>query len=306
MAVMLGLTAALAGTHGAGAQQIIRLGGGNATGDSPHTRASLIARTEAAQRGGGVEIALRLQLDPEWHVYWTNPGDSGLPPKLKWTLPDGVSVSDIDWPAPHYKKDDHGLITYLYEGDVVLPVTLNLTEDFDGDQVNLVVDASWLVCREACLSGKAELTLNLPVVDADPAPNPATEDLFAAAGLRSPQNDGPDAVRRLNDRPGRFGLAIHAGLLGAFEGGEVTARVMPVTPGLVDESASHAAAWSRNGTLHVTAPRADDAPAPADARGFVELHGHGETLIFRFGPPDPLTLSVPSVPTAPAAPAVSP
>ena len=302
IAAALGVAVCLTGTPGAGAQQIIRLGGGGAgaqaSGDSPHTRASLVARADAAPRGGVVEIGLRLQLDPEWHVYWLNPGDAGLPPKLKWTLPDGVSVSDIDWPAPHYHRDDHGLITYLYEGDVVLPLTLTVDENFLSDRVNLVADVSWLVCREACLSGKAKLTLDLPVVDrganAGPAADrakpsgpskPAIENLFAAADARSPQYLGPEAVRRLNEVPGRFGFAIEADLVNALEMGEVTARIMPVESGLLDEAAPHSAVWSEDGALHVTAPRADETPAPADARGFIELHGGEQTLIFRFGPP---------------------
>ena len=286
--ISLILVIAMLGATGASAQ-IPRLGmAGGPLGSqaTPHTEPSLIARTTGVQRGGEVEVALRLKLDPEWHVYWANPGDAGLPPKLKWTLPAGVSVSDIDWPAPHYKLDENGLITYLYEGDVVLPLTLAVDEDFGGEAVGLVVDASWLVCREACLPGKARLTLNLPVVDTTPTPNAATADLFAAADLRSPLNDGPDAVRRLEEVPGRLGFAIPAGLLGGLEGAEVTARIMPVDPGLVDEAAPHAAAWSRDGTLHVTAPRADDDPAPAEARGFIELHGNDQTLIFRFGPDD--------------------
>ena len=297
IAVALGLTAVcLTGTPGAGAQQIIRLGGGGAGASDGRQPAhpGLADRPDGCRPPGGVvEIGLRLQLDPEWHVYWLNPGDAGLPPKLKWTLPDGVSVSDIDWPAPHYHKGDHGLITYLYEGDVVLPLTLTVDENFVGDRVNLVADVSWLVCREACLSGKAKLTLDLPVVDRGAngnrprtGPNPAIEDLFAAADARSPEYLGPEAVRRLNEVPGRFGFAIQADLVSALETGEVTARIMPVESGLVDEAAPHSAVWSEDGALHVTAPRVDDTPAPADARGFIELHGRDQTLIFRFGPPD--------------------
>lgn len=280
-------TSATSASWQASAQPVIRLGGasgGFGTADAPHTRPSLISRTDAAQRGGAVEFALRLQLDPEWHVYWVNPGDAGLPPKLRWTLPEGVAVSEIDWPVPRYQKDDHGLVTYLYEGDVVLPLTLTLDNGFAGDRVEVVADATWLVCREACLPGRARLTLDLPVVDSTPVEAEANAGLFAAADARRPVSGGTDTVRRVDDPPGRFSLDIHASHLGVLGGGEVAARIMPVDPGLVDESARHPASWSVDGILRITAPRADAAAAPPNARGFVELRRGEHTQLFRFGP----------------------
>ena len=266
-------------------QPVVRLGGFSSA-DTPHTRPSLIARTEGVQRGGSVDIALRLQLDPGWHVYWENPGDAGLEPRLKWTLPAGASVSNIDWPAPHYVKDKHGLVTYLYEGDVVLPLTLTLDEGFAGDRVAVVADTSWLVCREACLPGKAQLTLDLPVVDDAPAQaDGAVAAAFASLEARRPVAGGPDAVRRVDHVAGRLSLDIDAKHLAALGAGAVEARIMPAAPGLVDESAPHTAAWTAGGGLRVTAPRTSPDPASPHARGFVELRGGEQTLIFRFGPP---------------------
>ena len=66
---------------------------------------------------------------PEWHTYWKNSGDSGLPTLLEWTLPAGVTAGDIAWPTP--KKIPIGtLANYGYEGTVLLPVPLTIAPDF--------------------------------------------------------------------------------------------------------------------------------------------------------------------------------
>ncbi len=47
-----------------------------------------------------VWVGLQLAHQPKWHSYWKNPGDSGLPTRLSWTLPTGVMAGDIAWPKP--------------------------------------------------------------------------------------------------------------------------------------------------------------------------------------------------------------
>lgn len=49
----------------------------------------LITATGVVGNDGVVE-GLRFRLLPGWHIYWRNPGDSGGPPTIKWSVPDGV------------------------------------------------------------------------------------------------------------------------------------------------------------------------------------------------------------------------
>src|SRR5437016_3563708 len=75
--------------------------------------------------GGEFWLGIRFQLRDKWHIYWRNPGDSGEPPSVRWHLPDGVRADDIEWPMP--KRIPVGpLVSYGYEGDVVLPVRLRI------------------------------------------------------------------------------------------------------------------------------------------------------------------------------------
>ena len=88
-----------------------------------HVEAELIAERTAIEPGKPVHVGLRLKMDNEWHTYWRNPGDTGLPTTIAWKLPKGFAAGDIEWPAPH-RIDIATLANYGYGNEIVLPVTL--------------------------------------------------------------------------------------------------------------------------------------------------------------------------------------
>src|SRR5262249_10949749 len=94
---------------------------------APHIQVELVAESESARPGSALWVGLRMVLEKGWHVYWRNPGDSGLPPSLKWDLPAGVSAGPIEWPTP--ERIAFGpLVNYGYEGEVLLPAKLDIAE----------------------------------------------------------------------------------------------------------------------------------------------------------------------------------
>ena len=150
-----------------------------------HLGVELIAESNALVPGQRSWIGVQLRHEPHWHTYWINPGDSGLPTKIKWQLPDGVTAGDIAWPAPQ-RFEVGGLYNFGYAGDVVLPVPLQVGANVKpGTTAHLSADVRWLVCREQCIPGKATLRLDLPVA-ADAAPNPRWRKAFAAAHAAQP------------------------------------------------------------------------------------------------------------------------
>ena len=153
-----------------------------------HIEAELVAASTSVQPGGTVEVGLRLLPDPHWHTYWKNPGDSGLPTRLNWTLPEGASVSDIAWPYPEALVMGH-LINYGYEGEHLLPVTLSVPDYLEpGSELTLRLAAEWLVCEEVCIPGDARLELVVPVSADRPNPDPVHVSLFEQARQQHPQN----------------------------------------------------------------------------------------------------------------------
>jgi|CXWL01.1.fsa_nt_gi thiol:disulfide interchange protein DsbD len=116
--------------------------------------------------GKTVWLGLQLAHQPHWHTYWKNPGDSGLPTVLQWTLPAGMVAGEIAWPTP-VKIPIGNLANYGYENTVLLPVPVTITSDFKapliGGSVPVKLRASWLVCLKECIPQDGEFVLSVPV-----------------------------------------------------------------------------------------------------------------------------------------------
>lgn len=149
-----------------------------------HVEVELVAATDAVVAGQPLTVGLRLKHDPHWHTYWRVPGDSGLPTQIAWTLPPGWSAAPIDWPVP--KRLPIGpLMNFGYEDEVLLLVQLTPPAGaLPGARVDLAARADWLVCKDVCIPGGADLKLALPVAaQARPGPYAA---LFERMKARVP------------------------------------------------------------------------------------------------------------------------
>src|SRR3954447_24043343 len=98
------------------------------SGKSEHVAVELISEHGALISGQSQQLGLLLRHEPHWHTYWLNPGDSGLPTTLAWTLPPGFKAQDITWPLPQ-RFDVGGLFNFGYEREVVLPIALSAPAD---------------------------------------------------------------------------------------------------------------------------------------------------------------------------------
>ena len=121
----------------------------------------LIAETTVVVPGERFNVALDFRLEPHWHLYWKNPGASGLPVEVEWQLPAGLSAGEIQWPAPE-RIELGGLMNYGYEDAVTLIVPIQAAQDFElGSAVPIQAEVSWLACEEFCMPGDASLSLAL-------------------------------------------------------------------------------------------------------------------------------------------------
>jgi len=127
-----------------------------------HTRATLLLSASSAKPGDTVSAGVRLQMDPGWHTYWKNPGDSGGPTKIEWQLPPGISAGDIRWPLPE-KLTIEDVTTYIYHNEVTLMVNLKLALDLKPGPLELMANVSWLECDKLCLRGDARVTALLQI-----------------------------------------------------------------------------------------------------------------------------------------------
>ena len=132
--------------------------------DAAHLHVQLVLPESALTQGESADVGLYFKLEPGWHIYWKNAGDSGEPPRIRWTLPDGIKASDFQFPAP--KRLPLGpLMDFGYEDEVLFPLTLNVAKVAKPGPVTLHAKVDWLVCREVCIPGKAELETAATVAD---------------------------------------------------------------------------------------------------------------------------------------------
>ena len=130
-------------------------------------RAELLAHApDGADAGKTVWVGLQLSHKPEWHTYWKNSGDSGQPTTLSWSLPDGVTAGEINWPVPQ-KIRIGTLANYGYENTVLLPVPLTITPSFKppllANDIEVKLKAAWLVCKKECIPEEGEFVVRIPV-----------------------------------------------------------------------------------------------------------------------------------------------
>jgi len=151
-------------------------------------------------------LGVHFILEKGWHIYWVNPGDSGQPPSFQWHLPEGFSADGVHWPRPERMQNSPVLADYGYRDDVLLMVH---AKGPAAKNIQLSVDAKWLICREVCIPDKATLKLSIPSGSA--LPNPATAKLFADAEKSLPAPWPRNWAARVETQKSNFVLTVSAG-----------------------------------------------------------------------------------------------
>ena len=148
-------------------------------------RATLVADVTAVVPGKPFTVGARLEMVPNWHTYWKFPGDAGIPTEIKWTLPDGWKVGEIQWPIPLRLVEPGDIQIYGYHDEVLLLQQVIPPASLTGATVELPAEVSWLVCEKICIPGSAKLKLTLPVSGQNA---PANEEIFSRSRRSLPQS----------------------------------------------------------------------------------------------------------------------
>ena len=202
-------------------------------------RAELLAHApDGAGPGRTVWVGLQIRHKPEWHTYWKNPGDSGLPTQLQWTLPAGVSAGEIRWPLPE-KFRIGTLANYGYEGTVLLPVQLTIGPEFKpgllSDSIDVQLNAAWLVCKTECIPEEGRFALKIPGRSSTAVHGAA----FDAAWRSAPTDLAPGAGTLKVD--GQSLALSMPGLPTAWQGRKLS--FFPETPEVIDPAANWQQTW---------------------------------------------------------------
>jgi thiol:disulfide interchange protein DsbD len=134
----------------------VSLQAASSSADALHLHVQLVLPQSELYPGGPNNAGLYFKLEPGWHVYWQNAGDSGEPPNIHWELPSGVTATALQFPAPT-RLPLGPLMDFGYENEVVFPFSFHVESSVTPGPGTLDAKVSWLVCREVCIPGKAEL-----------------------------------------------------------------------------------------------------------------------------------------------------
>jgi thiol:disulfide interchange protein len=132
------------------------------TARAAHTHVQLLLSANPVKPGDTIWAGVDMKMDAGWHTYWKNSGAAGLPTKIEWQLPPGITAGEIQWPLPE-KLPPAEVTTYGYENEVMLLVPLTLTANLSAGPIDLKANVSWLECEQQCVPGSTnvEATLNV-------------------------------------------------------------------------------------------------------------------------------------------------
>jgi DsbC/DsbD-like thiol-disulfide interchange protein len=147
--------------------------------------AKFLAETAAPEPGRAILVGFRFTPKPGWHGYWSNPGDSGIAPTVRWTAPDGVSFGPLLHPAPTLISAG-GVDSFVHEGPHVLLSRMTVARSLaPGTPIPVKADLSWAACTATqCVPLRATFTLDLVAGDGAIGPGAAA---LRAAALKLPR-----------------------------------------------------------------------------------------------------------------------
>jgi thiol:disulfide interchange protein/DsbC/DsbD-like thiol-disulfide interchange protein len=150
-----------------------------------HYDARLVTRSSTAAAGQPLALGLVLNPVKGWHIYWSNPGETGYAPVLEWTLPQGAVAGPVKHPVPKLLVLG-GFASNVHEGETILLQDITLPAALPaGQAVHLRVKLDLLVCSEAsCVPDPAILDVTIKIGEG--ADDPAIIGLFARAEAALP------------------------------------------------------------------------------------------------------------------------
>jgi len=159
----------------------------------------LVSEQKTVMDGKAFWVGWRIVRDEGWHTYWKHPGDVGVAPRIKWSLPDGMRAGELLYSPPQRVKmgqvgahGNYGETLFLCKFEPIVPLDR-------GSVVKISGKASWLACSRQCQPGFTELFIDIPVgekIEYDPFWRPRFESFRQTLPGEAPAGWNFRAVRR--------------------------------------------------------------------------------------------------------------
>ena len=106
-------------------------------------------------------VAILFEINDGWHTYWKNPGTTGMPTQVDWSLPEGMQIKNVYQSIPHVYNNE-GLVDYIHENSALVVASVEVdsnVQDFENQPLAATVE--WLECSTLCVPGQSKLSLKL-------------------------------------------------------------------------------------------------------------------------------------------------
>ncbi len=156
---------------------------GLASPPAQNVTVNLVANTTAIEPGKPFRIGADFKIADGWHIYYKEPGDTGMPTNVDIKVPPGFKVVGVEWEQPT-RFEENGFTTYGYTGKTTIAITVLPPDDLKpGDAVDFTAKISWLVCKDSCIPGHTTSDIKLTVASPTNAASPVNQDKFTNVGF---------------------------------------------------------------------------------------------------------------------------
>jgi thiol:disulfide interchange protein DsbD len=232
--------------------------------DAKHLRVQLVFPQTQLSASAPNKAGLYFKLEQGWHVYWLNAGDSGEPPHVKWTLPEGVAAGPLQFPAPT-RLPLGPLMDFGYEDEVLFPLSIVVDQTAKPGPAVLQAKVDWLVCREVCIPGKADLEENVQIGGTGGSANPDDQAIWDRLVNRLPESLPSSAKAVFQPTANGFQLAIETGQR------ETQAAFFPADQEILENPAPQAVIPTAKGIVLDLKKDVNLSTTPAQLKGIIEL-----------------------------------
>ncbi len=132
---------------------------------TPSAIAKIIVDSYSLEKSRLIPTGILIELEKDWHIYWRNSGDTGIPTSIEIDLPEGISISEIQWPVPKVFEYE-GLASYGYEKQVLLIAELNIPENFESNSVLITANVKSLICKDVCIPFNTTVSQEIKLTNA--------------------------------------------------------------------------------------------------------------------------------------------
>lgn len=126
-----------------------------------HSTVSFISDHKVFYKGESYYIGLYIKLEPEWHTYWLNPGDSASASIFKFNSIPSVEIGDPIYPAPE-RFEVGPFYSFGYANEVLIQFPVKIYKRYNKPHITIQLNAEWLVCKEECIPGFYDFSMTLP------------------------------------------------------------------------------------------------------------------------------------------------